>query len=112
MIVFGRELDASGLGIASPVTAFEARPEVYVAWRAELSEPVGSTTVERIVARREGNGERLLQSDIVRLTTPDATVIADQLHVDVIAEGLTGTFVLRYIRQGTVLAEGEFQVVE
>jgi hypothetical protein len=72
----------------------------------------GTTMVKELVTRRSGESERVVYSESVELTKPENAMLASK---DDLARRLgrqAGTYLMRYIRGGAVLAEGTFRLVQ
>ena len=111
-ITFGTAYDDTTLMIPKPITRFKATYPT-IAWSAEFSEPAGATTVELVFARvSSGGAETIIDRADVPISSPDFDLIANSLDLASIADNKPGTYVLRYVRGGTVLAEGTFTLVK
>lgn len=107
-ITFGTILD-SGLVISDPATSFDANVP-QIAWSAVLKDKVGATSITLVFASVAADGsETVIQQTDVPVSSPDFNVLGSGgVDLATLAGNAPGTYVLRYIRGGTVLAEGEF----
>jgi hypothetical protein len=112
VITFGTAYNADSLLIAKPLTTFK-RTVTTIAWSAEFSEPAGATTVKFVFASvSKGGGESIVYQDNAAISNPTFDLLANKANLAAIAGNKAGTYVLRYIRGGTVLAEGTFTLVK
>lgn len=82
-----------------------------IAWVAHLSEPAGATQLTVLVLKASGGSEKLITSESANVS-PEWTVLGNRADV---AGGLgraPGTYILRYVRGDTILAEGRFKLVK
>jgi hypothetical protein len=107
-ITFGTNYDATTLAVTDPRTTF-ARTYSPIAWSAEFSEAAGATTIKIIVASQTASGgERVLISEDVTLSNPGSDLIANEADLATLVGNAKGTYVMRYLRDATILAEGTF----
>jgi transcriptional regulator with XRE-family HTH domain len=100
------------LEIPRPTSKFK-RTLKEIAWSARFSETAGSTTLTIVLARvGQGGSEELLVSEDVQISNPDFDTIANSADLAGIADNKAGTYVLRYLRESTILAEGTFRLVK
>jgi hypothetical protein len=108
IITFGTAFDPDTLEITKPKEAFTAKEEI--AWSAYLIEPVGATSVTFILAKvSKGGSESIQLSQDIDVSSPDSDVFANKVALGDLLDG-KGTYVMRYVRGGTVLAEGRFTI--
>lgn len=113
VITFGTAYDPDTLTVTKPVTRFKATYKGEIAWSASLAEPAGSTTLEIALTRRsKGGAEETIFQEQVPIANPEFDTLANQIDLLLLVDRKAGTYVMRYIREGTVLAEGEFTVVK
>lgn len=106
IITFGTAFDEETLEITKPKKTFGLDDEI--AWSAYLVEPVGDTSVTFILAKvSKGGSESIQLSQDVDVSSPDSDLFANKVALGGLLDG-KGTYVMRYVREGTVLAEGEF----
>ena len=111
-ITFGKTYDPDTLEIPRPTSKFK-RTLKEIAWSARFSETAGSTTLTIVLARvGQGGSEELLVSEDVQISNPDFDTIANSADLAGIADNKAGTYVLRYLRESTILAEGTFRLVK
>lgn len=109
-ITFGSDYDPATLAIIGATTTIH-RGEL-VAWRADLTEPAGSTTLTFTVTEPNPPGPEFphWQQDF---SVPDASyvVIVNRVDLSVYVHGDPGTFIMRIRRGQTVLAQGQFRLI-
>jgi hypothetical protein len=111
-ITFGKNYDPDTLTIAKPITRFK-RTYPEIAWSASLTDTVNDTSIEIIVARRSKAGvETTLISEEVDVSNPDSDLLANKVDLATLLDNKAGTYVMRYVRDGKTLAEGEFELVK
>jgi hypothetical protein len=108
VITFGTAYDKDTLLITNPKSSFKKNVR-KIAWSAELSEPAGATSMTFILASRSRSGaEKIIIRQEVDVSSPDFDLFANALDLGLLLDRKAGTYVMRYIREGDVLAEGEF----
>ena len=110
-ILFGTGYDPDTLDIIGERVRFK---NTYhpISWRASFLEPAGATTILLTLSSKSAGGaESVLYSLEVDLANPDFDLLANSADLALILDNEPGTYVMRYIREGTVLAEGEFELV-
>jgi hypothetical protein len=112
VITFGTAYNADSLLIAKPLTTFK-RTVKTIAWSAEFSESAGATTVKFVFASvSKGGAESIIDQEDVAISSPTFDLLANKANLAAVAGNKAGTYVLRYIREGTVLAEGTFTLTK
>jgi hypothetical protein len=112
VITFGTAYNADSLLIAKPLTTFK-RTVKTIAWSAEFSESAGATTVKFVFASvSKGGAESIIDQEDVAISSPTFDLLANKANLATVAGNKAGTYVLRYIRKGTVLAEGTFTLTK
>jgi hypothetical protein len=107
-ITFGTAYDETTLLIPKPITTFQ-RTYGQIAWSAELSEPAGATKLTFIVVRRSsGGGESVVVDSETTVGNPANDLIANEYDLAYDLGNVPGTYVMRYLRGATILAEGTF----
>jgi hypothetical protein len=111
-ITFGTTYDPDTLLIAKPLTTFK-RTFAPIAWSAQFREAAGATTIKFVFASVSKSGaESILDQTDVSISNPTFDLVANKADLAAIAGNKVGTYVLRYIRESTVLAEGTFTLVK
>jgi zinc-ribbon domain len=112
MITFGKDYDPDTLFIADETARFKTTyPEI--AWSAELNRAIGATSIEWVLASQSASGtERVIWSQELDISNPDSDLLANKLDLAFFVDYKPGTYVMRYIESGEVLAEGTFTLVE
>jgi hypothetical protein len=111
-ITFGTSLDGTARAIEGETTRFKATYR-NVAWVAILAGSVGSAKVEIVVARKgSGGAEREVLRQEVDVGDSSTASFADQVDLTSLLDHQPGTYVMRYLVDGAVAAEGEFELVK
>jgi len=80
-----------------------------IAWSAQLSELAGATSLTFVLASRSKSGvERILIRQETDISNPDFDILANRLNLALLVGRKPGTYVMRYLRESDVLAEGMF----
>jgi len=112
VITFGTSFDRETLLIDKPASRF-GRGRDEIAWSAQFVEAAGATTITLILARvSKGGAEEVVVTTDVDIANPDFSLLANSADLAGIADNKAGTYVLRYLREATVLAEGEFTLLK
>lgn len=112
VITFGTIYDEDTLEIPKPRTKFTAGIN-EIAWSAQFSEAAGATSVTLIFAKVSKSGaETIVDSAETGVSNPEFTLLANSADLAGIADNKAGTYVLRYLRESTLLAEGTFTLVK
>jgi hypothetical protein len=110
-ITFGTAYDRTTLEITEPHTRF-LRTYPAIAWSAAFREPVGPGSITLVIARRSRAGvEETLHSEEL-LVDPTTTILVNTTDLASMVDNEPDTYVMRYVRSVTVLAEGAFVLVE
>ena len=108
VITFGRTYDHSTGKIDDPQSTF-SRTIAKIAWSASLSEEPDAANLLVNISRVSTSGaERLVYREKIALAKPQAHTLANSADLADIVGHKAGTYVFRYLRGGTVLAEGRF----
>ena len=59
----------------------------------------------------KGGSESIVVTTEVSISNPDFDLIANEADLATIADNKRGKYVLRYLREATILAEGTFELV-
>lgn len=105
-ITFGGDLNEETLAIIDPKTNFMIGEEI--AWRAELIGPAGATSLDLVLAKvNPGGAETVVYTDAVPVSNPEFDLLGNKVDLSPLLDG-AGTYVMRYFRESTQLAEGQF----
>jgi hypothetical protein len=112
IITFGKSYDEDTLFIVDETSRFKSTyPEI--AWSAELTRSIGATSIEWVLASQAASGsERVVWSQEIDISNPDSDLLANSLDLAFFVDNKPGTYVMRYIESGEVLAEGTFTLVK
>ena len=111
IVTFGKSYNTNTLGIVGAETVFKTTTPL-IAWSASFREAAGTTSVTSILASRTGSGvEITINEQQAQISDPRDDLIANKADLAWIAGRKPGTYVLRYLRGATVLAEGTFRLV-
>lgn len=106
-IVFGTKYD-DNLVMTDPKSSFK-RTVPRIAWSVQLTGPAGATTLTWILATRSSSGtERELVREEVPVSDPTFDVFANSADLATLVGHKAGTYVMRYARGATIIAEGTF----
>lgn len=112
IIEFGTSYDEDSLTIPKPTARFK-RTIKSIAWSAQLTEPANATSLELIVASVSKTGvEKVIVKTDVDVSDPDFSIFANEVDLGLLLDRKAGTYVMRYLRESKVLAEGEFTLVK
>lgn len=111
-IVFGLDYDPDSLAIVKATERFKATyPEI--AWSASLSQSAGASKIRIVVARvSSGGAETGIIDQDVPVSNPDADTFANKIDLASLVGNKPGTYVMRYLRDADILAEGTFTLVK
>ena len=82
-----------------------------LAWYAAFAEPAGSTTLQEILVRTTAGSESVALGRNTQLASPTWLGLCNDDPKVTTSLG-AGTYVLRYVRDSTVLAEGSFAIIK
>lgn len=106
-ILFGADYDPTTLAVVGEVTQFPLSTK-QIAWSAHFREPAGATKLTLVLASVVGAGEQIIDSADVAISNPNFDALANKGDLVTVVGGKAGTYVLRYLRGATILAEGRF----
>jgi hypothetical protein len=107
-IVFGATYNSSTLAIVGEQTQFPLSTK-SIAWSASFKEPAGATKLTVLVASVTSAGaETIVDTAEVAISNPSFDRIANSGDLVSVVGGKAGTYVMRYLRGATILAEGRF----
>jgi hypothetical protein len=105
-IYFGRDYDPNTLFIVDPAESF--RRGQKIAWSLQVSGTFGTTTLHWVIAKVSPGGAETVQwTQDTSISNPDFSIIANKWDLSLLVHG-KGQFVMRYLRDNTVLGEGTF----
>lgn len=108
-IVFGTKQDPATLEVSGQRSTFRA--DQKVAWTAYLSEPAGRLKLTEVFVRRGSGGvETPIVTQDVNIANPTFSVLGNTMDLSLLPGG-TGSYGLRFYRDSTLLATGDFRVV-
>lgn len=111
-IEFGTKYDPDTLVMLKPAGRFHATAS-EIAYVIHLSEPAGTTSLTLSLTRRSSGGaETTIVSLPFEVANPDFDTFANAVDLAFLVDRKLGTYVMRMIREGDVLAEGTFTIVK
>lgn len=112
VITFGNKFDPNTLKIIGPTSVFKASAK-RIAWSAALRTPAGATTLTWILAKvTAGGAETTVFKQDADVSNPDFDTLANAIDLGLLLSRKPGTYVMRYLRDSDVLAEGKFTLVK
>ena len=111
-IEFGTKFDPDTLVMTKPTDRFKRtyKPISYV---IHLSEPAGATRLTLTLTKRSSGGaETTIVSVPFDVANPEFDTFANSADLGLLVDRKAGTYVMRLIREGDVLAEGTFTLVK
>jgi hypothetical protein len=112
VITFGTAYDPKTLHIAKPLTRFK-RTFREIAWSAQLSRGVDAASTSWVVVRRSTSGvEKAVFEVDEPIDGPSIVTVANVGDLALCVGNVAGTYVMRYLDAGEVLAEGTFTLVK
>ncbi len=110
-IEFGTAFDPDTLVMTEPTSRFK-RTYSPISYVIHLSGPAGATELTATLTRRASGGvETTIDSVPMPIANPDFDTFANAADLAASVGNTPGTYVMRVIREGTVLAEGTFTLV-
>lgn len=108
LITFGSGVDPDQLTILTPAETFSATSK-EISYSASLSEPAGATTLTIVFASVKDSGvEYFIYQEDVSISNPTFGVFANTADLALVVGNTPGRYVMRFMREATVLAEGFF----
>ena len=105
-IYFGATYDPNTLFIVDPADSFRSGQKI--AWSLYISGSFDTTTLHWVIAKVSAGGAETVQwTQDVTISKPASNTIANKLNLTLLVHG-KGNFVMRYLRDSTVLGEGTF----
>jgi len=107
-IAFGTGYNSDTLAITGARSTF-ARTYSPIAWSATLSGPAGATKLTWLIASQSASGtESIVWTQDVDFSNPAFDTLANKDDLASLVGNVRGTYVMRYLRGATILAEGTF----
>lgn len=111
-VAFGLDYDPDTLEIIKPTVRFKATYPA-IAYSAWLSESAQAASLRLVIASQSASGsERVLVDETVPVSNPNADIFANKVDLATIVGNEPGTYVMRFLRDADVLAEGTFTLVK
>ena len=111
VITFGTAYDPKTLAIPKPLTRFK-RTYPVIAWSADLSRGVTGGYVTWTVVRQSDSGDEAVMFEVEEpIDDAHLTTLANSGSLTSHVDHVPGTYVMRYVDAGEVLAEGAFTLV-
>ena len=108
LITFGVGVDPDELTILEPSETF-AVDAAEISYSAELSEPAGATSLTVVFASVKDSGvESFIYQEDISISNPTFGIFANTADVASVVGNAPGRYVMRFMREATVLAEGFF----
>jgi hypothetical protein len=107
-ITFGTGVNPDTLMVITPSSTF-AVTNTAISWSAQLSEEAGATAVTMIFATVSTSGvETAVHQEEMAVSNPTFAIFANTSDLSTVVGGAPGTYVMRILRDATILAEGKF----
>lgn len=107
-VTFGTGYDPDTFAVIGEKTSFKASAK-KIAWVAEFTEPAGATSVTLVIARHRASGtEQIILKQELDIANPASDLVANVNDLALLVGRKPGTYVMRFLREATVLAEGAF----
>jgi hypothetical protein len=108
VVSFGAGVDPDQLTILVPAETFPVNIE-EISYSAFLSEPAGATSLTIIIASvTDGGAESFIYQEDLPVSNPTFVIFANTADLALIVDNAPGRYVVRFMREATVLAEGFF----
>lgn len=112
VIRFGKSYDEDTLLIVDERVKFKSTVN-EIAWSANLIRTVDATSITFVLASQSKSGsEQVILSEEHDVSNPDSDLFANAIDLAFLVDNKPGTYVMRYIESGDVLAEGAFTLVK
>ena len=112
VITFGTGYNADTLEITGAKSSFKDTVK-SIAYSASLIDAVGSTSITLVIASQSTSGtEKTIIKTDVDVSDPADDMFANKLDLAALVGRKPGTYVMRYVRGGDVLAEGNFKLTK
>jgi len=107
-ITFGTGVNPDTLMVITPSSTF-AVSNAAISWSAQLSEAAGTTSVTIIFATVSSAGaETAVHQEAMAVSNPTFSLFANTSDLSTVVGRVPGKFVMRILRDATILAEGMF----
>jgi hypothetical protein len=111
LITFGQSFDPLTKRALQVRTQFTT-DDPEIAWSTSLLQAVATKKLQMLIASRSAAGtERMVARKDVKVDDPTSDVFATKSNLAATVDRKAGTYVLRYLREGMVIAEGTFTLV-
>lgn len=112
LITFGQSYDEANQRAREVRTVFTAN-DPDIAWSVALAQAIGTQSLTLVIASRAPIGmEAVIVRAAVPVANPIAEVFAVRADLTKMLGNKPGMYVMRYFRDGYVLAEGTFRLVQ
>ena len=112
VITFGTASNPATLLITKSATRFKTTYP-RICFSASLTEAAGASSLKMVMGRLSSGGSEVqVWSTTVAISNPKADLIADCPDLTLAAGHKAATYAVRFLRGGTVLAEGTFSLVK
>ena len=111
LITFGTAFDPKTLYITKAATRFRTTYH-EICFSASLTAAAGASSLKMVMGRLTGGSETQVWSQIIEISDPKTDVLADCTDLAQAAGQRAATYAVRYLRGGTILAQGSFSLVK
>jgi hypothetical protein len=110
IVRFGTGYDPATLAITGAKTTFKVTADV--AWSASLSDSVNATKLHWVISKVAAGGSETVEFvQDIDIGDPSADTVANKAELGTLLSG-PGIYVMRYLRDSTILAEGSFTLTK
>jgi hypothetical protein len=111
-ITFGKGYDPTSVAIIGPATKFKASTR-KIAWQASLTGPPGASFLQFIIAMRKAHGSEVnVYTAKIKITNEHTNVVAAASDLAALVDRKPGTYVVRLVRAGDLMAKGQFTLTK
>jgi hypothetical protein len=112
VVTFGVAYDPDTLQITKPKSMFKTTVK-EISFSAFLIEPAGATSLTVVIAAKRKSGvETIAYREEIPVSNPSADTLANAADLALAVDRKAGTYVMRFLRDAVVLAQGEFTLVK